>query len=147
MDGGLDATEALIKQTFGRIPPGRHPLPAGPATAAALENSAAVLAAGAAAVATNGGGGPSPMVGPLKERHPLRPPVAHRFGRGKPDGWQMAPVSVFRHRLLQHFMLSVFCKLPIKPIQYVFLGVLWMLHIIVVVVDGFHTINLVHNPL
>jgi hypothetical protein len=24
-------------------------------------------------------------------------------------------VRVFRHRLLQHFMLSLFCKLPVQP--------------------------------
>ena len=25
-------------------------------------------------------------------------------------------MSIFRHPLLQHFMLSVFCKLPVQPI-------------------------------
>ena len=45
----------------------------------------------------------------------VRPPVEHIFGGGPPAaGEAPAPVSVFRHRLLQHFMLSVFCKLPIK---------------------------------
>jgi len=48
-------------------------------------------------------------------RAQVRPPVEHVFGGGPPAaGEAPAPVSVFRHRLLQHFMLSVFCKLPIK---------------------------------
>ena len=28
-----------------------------------------------------------------------------------------APISVFRHRLLQLFQLSIFCKLPIQPMK------------------------------
>lgn len=113
MDGGLDATEQLIRATFGRVAPGRHAAVA--ASAASLELSGAVLANGANAAAANGNG----MLGPLKKRHPVRPPVEHVFGRGSPEAWNPAPVSVFRHRLLQHFMLSVFCKLPIQPIRYV----------------------------
>lgn len=48
----------------------------------------------------------------------LRPPVEHRFGRGPltPDE-QPAPISVFRHRLLHHFSLTLFCKLPVEPIS------------------------------
>ncbi len=50
----------------------------------------------------------------LKQRHAVRPPVRHVFGHG-PLGpnFMPAPVSMFRHPLLQHFTLSVFCKLPI----------------------------------
>jgi hypothetical protein len=50
----------------------------------------------------------------LKQRHPIRPPVAHQFGYGPlREGETPAPVKIFRHPLLQHFMLSVFCKMPI----------------------------------
>lgn len=50
----------------------------------------------------------------LKVRHPVRPPVAHKHGHGPmAPGEGAAAVSVFRHPLLQSFMLSVFCKLPV----------------------------------
>ena len=40
----------------------------------------------------------------------------HRFGCGPLQAGEGAPtVRVFRHRLLQHFMLSLFCKLPVQP--------------------------------
>ena len=46
----------------------------------------------------------------------VRPPVAHRFGCGPLAEGEAPPgVQVFRHRLLQHFMLSLFCKLPVQP--------------------------------
>jgi len=54
-----------------------------------------------------------------RERHEVRPPVQHVYGVG--TGEQSikgtAPVKVFRHPLLQQFMLSVFCKLPIQEIH------------------------------
>ena len=46
----------------------------------------------------------------------VRPPVQHRFGCGPLQHGETAPtVRVFKHRLLQHFMLSLFCKLPVQP--------------------------------
>jgi hypothetical protein len=46
----------------------------------------------------------------------VRPPVKHRFGCGPLQPGEESPtVRVFRHRLLQHFMLSLFCKLPVQP--------------------------------
>lgn len=47
----------------------------------------------------------------------IRPPVEHQWGCGGQlvHASAAAPVSVFRHRLLQLFQLSVFCKLPIRP--------------------------------
>lgn len=36
------------------------------------------------------------------------------FVTRQPAGEQPAEVKIFRHPLLQHFMLSVFCKLPIQ---------------------------------
>lgn len=47
----------------------------------------------------------------------VRPPVKHRFGCGPlQPGEELPTVRVFRHRLLQHFMLSLFCKLPVQPL-------------------------------
>lgn len=46
----------------------------------------------------------------------VRPPVAHRFGCGPLKAGEAPPTArVFKHRLLQHFMLSLFCKLPVQP--------------------------------
>ena len=46
----------------------------------------------------------------------VRPPVVHRFGCGPLREGEAPPgVRVFKHRLLQHFMLSLFCKLPVQP--------------------------------
>ena len=48
----------------------------------------------------------------------VRPPVQHRFGCGPLQPGEQPPgVSVFRHHLLQHFMLSLFCKLPVQPMN------------------------------
>lgn len=45
-----------------------------------------------------------------------RPPVEHQWGCGPlTHGGRVAPVSIFRHRLLQLFQLSLFCKLPVRP--------------------------------
>ena len=42
--------------------------------------------------------------------------MQHRFGCGPLQPGEQTPgVSVFRHHLLQHFMLSLFCKLPVQP--------------------------------
>ena len=48
----------------------------------------------------------------------IRPPVEHQWGCEPviQTGFQ-APISVFRHRLLQLFQLSIFCKLPIQPMK------------------------------
>jgi hypothetical protein len=43
--------------------------------------------------------------------------VSHTLGVGPVEcGAAPAQVKVFRHRLLQHFMLSLFCKLPVQPV-------------------------------
>lgn len=45
--------------------------------------------------------------------------MEHQWGCSSPAvhaGPPHAPVSVFRHRLLQLFQLSIFCKLPVLPI-------------------------------
>ena len=54
----------------------------------------------------------------------VRPPVEHQWGCSSSTptvhaGASAPPasVSVFRHRLLQLFQLSIFCKLPVKPID------------------------------
>ena len=48
----------------------------------------------------------------------VRPPVEHQWGCEPmiQSGFK-APISVFRHRLLQLFQLSIFCKLPIQPMK------------------------------
>ena len=48
----------------------------------------------------------------------VRPPVMHDFGflvNGAVP--KAAPIQIFQHRLLQQYCLSIFCKLPIAPIQ------------------------------
>lgn len=50
----------------------------------------------------------------------VRPPVEHQWGCSSPPvhgGARSASVSVFRHRLLQLYQLSIFCKLPVLPIS------------------------------
>eukprot|EP00884_Botryococcus_braunii_P007566 jgi/Botrbrau1/16810/Bobra.150_2s0037.1 len=60
----------------------------------------------------------SPQVGSTKERHEVRPPVEHHYGCGPlQPGENPASVKVFQHRLLQHFMLSIFCKLPVRKLS------------------------------
>jgi hypothetical protein len=68
-------------------------------------DDSSVLGEGVMAVAADG----------LKLRHPVRPPVIHRHGCGqmKVDEPREVPVNIFRHPLLQDFMLTVFCKLPV----------------------------------
>jgi hypothetical protein len=68
-----------------------------------------VLGAGVVAVTPDG----------RKLRHPVRPPVVHRHGCGplQPNEPPVPPVSIFRHPLLQHFMLTVFCKLPVVSLS------------------------------
>lgn len=47
----------------------------------------------------------------------VRPPVVHNYGCGPLREVESPPtVRVFKHRLLQHFMLSLFCKLPVQPL-------------------------------
>lgn len=85
---------------------GSPPLPPAVAPLADAPAAAAAIAAEEAAAA-----GDAPVV---KVRHPVRPPVAHKHGYGPmAPGEGPAAVSVFRHPLLQTFMLSVFCKLPV----------------------------------
>jgi predicted Zn-dependent peptidase len=104
------------------------------AAAEALERSMAASSSSSA----DGDAASDPR--PLKLRHPVRPPVLHLWGQGPPSGapaptaspaagelvtrdaWEQgmpAPgtsdVSFFRHPLLQHFSLSLFCKLPLRP--------------------------------
>ncbi|KAG2497394.1 hypothetical protein HYH03_004550 [Edaphochlamys debaryana] len=114
-------TIKLIKQVFGRVPPGREPVPAAalppplPAEAAAV--AAGVNGNGAANGNGNGNGAAQAQaLGPLKQKHAVRPPVQHKWGYGPlAPGELPAEPRIFRHPLLQHFMLSVFCKLPIQP--------------------------------
>ncbi|GLC34133.1 hypothetical protein PLESTB_000841000 [Pleodorina starrii] len=116
-------TIRLIEKTFGKVPPGREPPPPPQALPPPLPTAAAAAAAGgngngngngsAAAAASSS----QQQLGALKVKHAVRPPVEHKWGHGPlKQGEQPAEVKVFRHPLLQHFMLSVFCKLPIQPL-------------------------------
>ena len=127
----------MIQQTFGRIPRSlSQPSPAAAAVNAELLAGAGTAAAangssnGVAAEANgSGAGGPVAGVGTpsgailestTRPRGLLRPPVEHQWGCTSPPvhpGPPHAPVSVFRHHLLQLFQLSIFCKLPVMPIN------------------------------
>lgn len=115
------ATKALIASTFGRVPAS----PQQP-SAAALQFNAEVLSS--AAGPSNGSGqaaaegsGSGMVSGALldpparRDGFMVRPPVKHQWGCAPAvHAERAAPVSIFRHRLLQLFQLSVFCKLPIR---------------------------------
>ncbi|CAL8466878.1 g6414 [Coccomyxa elongata] len=103
----VEEVKALIEQSFGAVPPGRERLPG--AEAAALTN-------GSSNGSSPSSNGAAAEDGPLKQKHKVRPPVEHRYGCGPLKPGEMPPtVRVFKHRLLQHFMLSLFCKLPVQP--------------------------------
>ncbi|KAL4457809.1 hypothetical protein ABPG75_012674 [Micractinium tetrahymenae] len=95
-------------------------------SAGAVPAMEAVVGTAEAADATSAspGGRPSPN-GAILESLPrprgmVRPPVEHQWGcSSQPVRGNLphAPVSVFRHRLLQLFQLSIFCKLPVLPIN------------------------------
>lgn len=127
--GDIDTgyTRELISQTFGRIP-------ASPASLHATllgmgENGGEGVAVAEHKPPETSGGGPASRGALLDaiagsadgalRHHMIRPPVEHVFGAvrnsSQGSGRVPVPVSVFRHRLLQLFQLSVFCKLPVRP--------------------------------
>ena len=140
----VDELRAQIQRHFDPVPPGR--LPTDTAAAAPSNGSVPMQQHGAAGAATNGlpsassaGGAssngssgsataPAPDVrwsaasalrehsGPLKMRHEVLPPVQHRFGVGPLVPGEQPTLAVYRHRLLQQYMLSIFCKLPVRPV-------------------------------
>lgn len=89
LEGGVEATERLIEQIFGGLEPRRE---------------ATVDAEGKV------------QMGALVPRQPVRPPVVHKYGVGLATPDKPVGVSIFRHPLLPHFQLSMFCKLPTSPI-------------------------------
>ncbi|GMH43786.1 hypothetical protein BSKO_11720 [Bryopsis sp. KO-2023] len=98
LEGGVEATKELIENIFSDVEPGVVP------GKKILDDKLLE--------------GPEKII-PSRSRHEIRPPVEHVMGCGPlSDGENpMVPVSIFRHPLLQHFMLSVFCKLPVRPIR------------------------------
>jgi len=101
LDRDSEATRQLIIKTFGKLPAAREALPAPAANGNGHGNGAAAEAPA-----------------PLKQRHDVRPPVVHKHGHGPlAPGERPAEVKMFRHPLLQHFMLTLFCKLPIQPMS------------------------------
>ncbi|CAD7695599.1 unnamed protein product [Ostreobium quekettii] len=103
LDGGVEGVKTLIEETFGNVPPAEEVAPLQPAG----ESSGG-----------NGSNGASALVAdPSRRRHKIRPPVEHKMGCFElADDEEPAKVDIFKHPLLQHFMLSVFCKLPVQPI-------------------------------
>lgn len=129
MDRGVDEVVELIQKTFGHLKPSLE----SEATTTSLPGNGSLAASPADShehKGANGNGASTSLMtieevdssaeqalqeGKRRERHAVRPPVDHVFGCGPlaPD-FNPAPVTIFRHPLLQQFMLSVYCKLPIK---------------------------------
>lgn len=142
-DVDVATTKQLIADTFGRVPPSLNtPSPAAAELDASIMASAATVGDGMATNgaapeaengahskangngngngASNGAHGAESGVllesGAPQQGSLVRPPVEHQWGCGPLlHGNRPAPISIFRHRLLQLFQLSVFCKLPIRP--------------------------------
>ena len=129
-DVDVAETERLIEENFNRVP-----ARAGGARAAKDDGLDAGVLADGADRGDDGDNGDDDEAsrrpdlretnkGLLLERAHLspagliRPPVEHQWGCEPviQTGFQ-APISVFRHRLLQLFQLSIFCKLPIQPMK------------------------------
>lgn len=125
--GDVDPTAALaaISAAFDHIPPSPPPVGFGAAAAAAAAAHAAAVRAGTL---------------PPRVRSPHRPPVVHAYGAPPPPPppppaaaaaapFRLpAPVPgrlvesegaprLFAHELLTQFSLSLFCKLPVRPVR------------------------------
>ena len=141
----VDDLRAQIQRHFDPVPPGRLPAETDaaapsngsaplqqPGPAEAALNGSTPLVPSGSGVRSNGSSGlataPAADVrwsaagalrqhtGPLKRRHEVLPPVQHRFGVGPLVAGEQPTLAVYRHRLLQQFMLSIFCKLPVRPV-------------------------------
>eukprot|EP00210_Caulerpa_lentillifera_P004547 g4337.t1 len=86
---GVDATKELIRATFGDVQVNMF-----------QEN--------------NNGDSRSPT---RKLAQTIRPPVEHLWGVGEFDDAFPCGINIFRHPLLQQFTLSIYCKIPVKPIK------------------------------
>ena len=121
-DLDVEATKTLIGETFGRVPPSMEKTAPG-----AEQLDAEVMIEGAAL--SNGTGnnrsidGAGEATGALLDqvssgKSLIRPPVEHQWGCGRMvHSGASAPVSIFRHRLLQTFQLSLFCKVPLRAMS------------------------------
>ncbi|KAK9797772.1 hypothetical protein WJX73_010222 [Symbiochloris irregularis] len=119
-DRPVEALPDLIRDVFGGVPPAYQDVdvPSAQPAASLNGNGAATLPqAGSNGQAQAPAQAGTPAVpAPLRERIP-RPPVEHEWGVGPlPPNYQPAPVSIFRHRLLHDFQLTLFCKLPAEPV-------------------------------
>ncbi|CAG9466529.1 unnamed protein product [Pedinophyceae sp. YPF-701] len=120
LPGGTDETEKLIQRYFGAVPV-RLTAPDG----AELDVSPEVLALPEGGAPAGNGDEPAlpPPGSAPRSRHDVRPPVEHVYGMSDWQGRPVqviegtAPVRVFRHPLLQHFQLSLFCKMPVREIN------------------------------
>lgn len=107
------AARAAVRQAFDRVPAGRRSVRRDPQGVAAVELPEEAHASASATGAGTGGAATHLSLLPTS----LRPPVQHAWGCGAAAPAKPPPqISVFRHRLLQLFQLSLFCKLPIQPL-------------------------------
>ena len=129
-DIDTDSTRELIRSTFERIP--ASSLQPDPAVveldAEIIEGSGIISKSGnkieeetnVDSVANGGGAGSvrGALLDNVKQTNVAgltRPPVQHQWGCGPlVHSLRPAPISIFRHRLLQYFQLSLFCKIPIR---------------------------------
>ncbi|RMZ57046.1 hypothetical protein APUTEX25_002278 [Auxenochlorella protothecoides] len=107
------AARAAVRQAFDRVPAGRRSVRRDAQGVAAVELPEEAHASASATGAGTGGAATHLSLLPTS----LRPPVQHAWGCGAAAPAKPPPqISVFRHRLLQLFQLSLFCKLPIQPL-------------------------------
>lgn len=133
----VDELRSQIQRYFDPVPPGRLPAESEASTSNGSAQPDAAEAALDSATPLNpaapSSNSSSPLArtpeaqwtaaatllehsGPFKQRHEVLPPVQHRFGVGPLAPAEQPTVAVYRHRLLQQFMLSIFCKLPVRPV-------------------------------
>jgi len=134
-DQSVDSLEAEIHKRFGKIPAGRMLAPGEESYQQRQQKLLAASVANANGSTSNGqagNGAPAPQFtqhprwnateallsgeGPYKQRFEKLPNVEHRWGSGPLQPGEQPVVAVFRHRLLQQYMLSIFSKLPVQKI-------------------------------
>ncbi|KAG1670958.1 hypothetical protein FOA52_011393 [Chlamydomonas sp. UWO 241] len=112
LDRDVSEVRALIEKTFGKLPAASIKTDEVRALEALDPNEHGPAPATLPPPAEGSNGVDSL----IKARHPVRPPVGHMVGWGPlRAGERPAEVKIFRHPLLHHYMLSIFCKLPISP--------------------------------
>jgi predicted Zn-dependent peptidase len=123
-DVDVAATKELIAETFGRVPASmEEPQPGAVELNAELIASTSSNGNFKSNNTNDGSNAAGEATGALLDQISagaslIRPPVEHQWGCGRMlHSGKPAPVSIFRHRLLQTFQLSVFCKVPVRPMS------------------------------